>query len=224
MCGRFTRTSPQAVIAEEFGVTEFVAADLVPRYNIAPGQAVDAVIRDGDVRRLGSMRWGFVAPGRPGAPKPINARAETAASMPMFREAFRRRRCLIVADGFYEWRADGRTKTPYYIRLRSQRPLGFAGIWSFDGRPEAAVPTCAILTCPPNGLMAPIHDRMPVILPPAARERWLDVRAPLEELPALLAALAAEEMEAYAVSTLVNTPRNDSPLCIQPAPAVVPHP
>ena len=217
MCGRFTRTSQREVIGAEFGVSEFVNVDLHPRYNIAPSQDVEAVIRDGEARRLGPMRWGFAAASTTAAGlAPINARAETVATSPLFREAFRRRRCLVVADGFYEWRKDGRQKTPYFIHLRSGRPFGFAGIWT-PHRTAAGtrLATCAIVTCPPNDVMAPIHDRMPVILPPAARERWLDPHATEDELRAILAPLPSADLEAYPVSTLVNSPRNDAPECVQ---------
>ncbi len=128
-----------------------------------------------------------------------------------------KRRCLVVADGFYEWQGNGRRKTPHYIRLRSGRPFGFAGIWSSHrtavGTRSA---TCAILTCAPNELMAPIHNRMPVILPAGARDRWLDAKAREPDLRALLVPYAPEEMEVYAVSTFVNSPRNDAPECAQP--------
>jgi putative SOS response-associated peptidase YedK len=217
MCGRISRTSPREAIAEEFGVSPFVNVDLRPRYNVAPSQLVEAVIRVGDEKRLGPMRWGFVSP-RAEDPKlaPINARAETLPTSPMFREAFRRHRCLVAADGFYEWRKDGRTKTPFFIRLRSGRPFGFAGIWSLR-RSEAGArsATCAIATCPPNELMATIHNRMPVILPPGARDRWLDPTAGEAELRGLLVPLPAEDLEAYPVSTIVNSPENDSPECIR---------
>jgi putative SOS response-associated peptidase YedK len=132
------------------------------------------------------------------------------------RESFRRRRCLIVADGFYEWRKDGPRKTPYFIRLRSGRPFGFAGIWSLHrGAVETRNAACAIVTCAPNELMVPIHNRMPVILPAAARERWLDASANEVDLRALLVPLPPEEMDAYAISAFVNAPRNDSSECVR---------
>jgi putative SOS response-associated peptidase YedK len=219
MCGRFTRTSSRDVLAEEFGVTRFVDVDLGPRYNIAPSQFVEAIIGDGDEKRMGPMQWGFTSASRgPSGPTPINARAETIATSPLFRDAFRRRRCLVVADGFYEWQKVGRGKTPYFIHLRSGRPFAFAGIWSAHGDPKRGrIATCAIVTCEPNELMAPIHNRMPVILPAVARERWLDADAEPAGLRALLASLPSAEMEAYAVSTLVNSPRNDSPECVRAA-------
>src|SRR5215813_6735239 len=150
MCGRFARTSGRDELAKEFGVTRFVNIDLHARYNIAPSQPVEAVIRDGTERRMGPMRWGFAAADRKVAP--INARAETVATAPLFRSAFRGRRCLVVADGFYEWRKDGRVRRPSFIRLRSGRPFGFAALWSFDPASTATsrVATCAIVTCPPN--------------------------------------------------------------------------
>jgi putative SOS response-associated peptidase YedK len=169
MCGRISRTSPREALADEFSVARFVNVDLRPRYNVAPSENIETIIRVGDEKRLGPMRWGFV-PAAAKDPKlaPINARAETLATSPMFRDAFRRHRCLVVADGFYEWRKDGRTKTPFFVRLRSDRPFGFAGIWSLR-RSEVGSrsATCAIVTCPPNELMATIHNRMPVILSPA---------------------------------------------------------
>jgi putative SOS response-associated peptidase YedK len=218
MCGRFSRNSRREVIAEEFGVTQFVNVDLQPRYNIAPSQSVEAIIGDGAQRRLGPMRWGFTSSAAKEAKvAPINARAETVATMPLFRDAFRRRRCLIVADGFYEWRREGRRKIPYFIHLRSGRPFGFAGIWSFQ-RMAADTPlaTCAIVTCAPNELMAPIHNRMPVILPVAARDRWLDPSTEEVELRQMLAPFPSDEMEAYEVSTFVSSPHNDSAECTRP--------
>jgi putative SOS response-associated peptidase YedK len=218
MCGRIARTSPRDVLAQEFGISRFVNVDLRPRYNVAPSENIETIIRVSDEKRLGPMRWGFV-PTAAKDPKlaPINARAETLSTSPMFRDAFRRHRCLVVADGFYEWRKDGRRKTPFFIRFRSSRLFAFAGIWSLR-RSEVGSrsATCAIATCPPNALMATIHNRMPVILPPGARDRWLDPSAGEAELREFLVPLPAEDLEAYEVSTLVNSPRNDSPECVRP--------
>jgi len=218
MCGRFARNSSREVLVAEFGITQFVDVDRGPHYNIAPSQTVEAIIRDGAETRLGPMRWGFIAPSeRQPHATPINVRAETIATAPMYRDAFRRRRCLVVADGFYEWRKEGRGKTPYFIALRSRRPFGFAAIWSFDQRSaDGRVATCAIVTCPPNPLLAEIHNRMPVILPAPARERWLDPNADPAELGALLTPLPSADLEAFAVSPLVNSPHNDSPECVRP--------
>jgi putative SOS response-associated peptidase YedK len=207
------------VLAEEFGVVHFVNVDVKsPRYNIAPGQVVEAVVQHGAEKRLGPMRWGFTSSSAQESKiAPINARAETIATTPLFRDAFRRRRCLIVADGFYEWRKEGARKTPHFIRLRNRRPFGLAGIWCFDRTAVGTrVATCAIVTCAANELMAQIHDRMPVIVPAPAHDQWLDANATPAELGALLIPLAADEMEAYAVSSVVNSARNDSPECIYP--------
>jgi putative SOS response-associated peptidase YedK len=216
MCGRITRTSPREAIAAEFGVTRFAEVDLRARYNVAPSQIVEAIIQVDRDKRLGPMKWGFLSPTAKD-PKlaPINARAETLATSPMFRDAFGRHRCLVVADGFYEWKRDGRVKRPFFVRLRSGRSFGLAGIWS-PRRKEEGLATCAIATCPPNELMSRIHDRMPVILPPGARDRWLDPAAGEAELRGLLVPLPAEDLEAYEVSSLVNSPRNDSPECVRP--------
>src|SRR5271169_4784535 len=151
MCGRFARTSSREVLAGEFGITTFVNVDLSPRYNIAPSQPVEAVIRHGEEKRLGPMQWGFRSANSMLAP--INTRAETVATSPLFREAFHRRRCLVVADGFYEWQRNGRTKTPYFVHLRSARPFGFAGIFSLRWTEEGnRMATCAIVTCRANEL------------------------------------------------------------------------
>lgn len=218
MCGRFVRTSPQTVIMEEFGVDHLVNVDFAPRYNIAPSQPLETIIYDGTELRVGPMTWGYATSAADKTkPAPINARAETITTMPLFRDAFQRRRCLVVADGFYEWQKDGNAKTPYFIRLRSARPFGFAAVWTSMRTPMGQrIGTCAIIRCAPNELMRPIHNRMPVILPKAARDRWLNRSAAAGELQSLLTPLPSEEMDAYAVSTLVNSPRNDGPDCIVP--------
>jgi len=214
MCGRIVRTSPREAIAAEFGVTRFVDVDLGPRFNVAPSQAVEAIVRADGELRLGRMRWGFAHDA--GADRaPINARAETVAHLPLFRDAFARRRCLVIADGFYEWRKDGKAKRPYFVRLRSCRPFALAGIWASCRGDAESVPTCAILTCAPNELMTTIHNRMPVILPPGAREQWIEPGAEPGSLRPFLKPFAAEEMEAYEVSTYVNSPRHDSPECVR---------
>jgi putative SOS response-associated peptidase YedK len=186
------------------------------------GGDVTIITVDGE-KRLGPMRWGFVSPTAK-EPKvaPINARAETLSTSPTLRDAFRRH-CLVVADGFYEWRKDdGRTRTPFFIRLKSGRPFGLAGIWSLKrGEKGTRLATCPIATCPPNELMAKIHNRMPVILPVGERDRWLDPATDGAELRGLLVPLPAKELEAYEVSTLVNSPRNDSPECVRPVVACI---
>jgi putative SOS response-associated peptidase YedK len=190
------------VIEREFRVTSFASLDLAPRYNVCPGEKVAAIVeRDGE-RRLGGILWGL---GRRGQ---INVRSESLMARPTHREALRRRRCLVIADGFYEWRKQGAAKIPYFLRLSSHRPFGLAAIWE-----EAAA---AILTCPANPQVAEIHDRMPVIFPAEACSAWLDcsIDDPAHLAP-LLHPLPAKELEVYRVSTLVNSARNDSPECIR---------
>lgn len=221
MCGRFTRSSPPTAIAEEFGVAVDPALVAAPRFNVCPSENVLVLARGGSAPTLGWMRWGLVpwfAREAKSGPRSINARAETLATNRVFREAFERRRCLIIADGFYEWRHAGaeKEKTPYFIRLRSRRPFVFAGVWerwkATDGEPLLS---CAIVTCAANGVVAPIHARMPVIVAPGVRERWIGAEVGGSDLASLLGRYPADEMEAYPVSRLVNAPRNDGPECIR---------
>ncbi len=222
MCGRITRSSPKEAIAAELGVADASALALPPRYNLCPGEDVLVVVQRGDERRMGLVRWGLVPPDAPdarGGARLINARAESLASRPAFRRAVRERRCLVVADGFYEWRRDADARTPHLVRLRSQRPMALAGLWERwhppDGGPSLT--TCTIVTCPPNDLLATVHDRMPVVLDVEARARWLD---PATTDPAalrpLLVPYPAAGLAMHEVSSLVNSPRNDSPACIEP--------
>lgn len=220
MCGRFTRSSPPVVIAEEFGVDVDPAFSAGPRFNVCPSEDILVLARGAEAPALGWMRWGLVprfAPDATSGPRAINARAETLATNRVFRDAFQRRRCLIVADGFYEWRRVGADKTPYFIRLRSRRPLAFAGVWERWQAPGGeSLVSCAIVTCVANEVVAPIHDRMPVIVPPLARERWIGAGAGGEaDLASLLRRYPADEMEAYPVSRLVNAPKHDGPECIR---------
>jgi putative SOS response-associated peptidase YedK len=217
MCGRFLLTTPGDVLAEAFGLAE--APEVLPRYNIAPTQHVDAVVCEADVpRRHTRFRWGLITPwGKPGE-KPralINARAETLAERPSFRTAFRRRRCIVLADGFYEWKAEGRGKTPHLIRIADGRPFGIAGLWN-PPSPASSEPTCTLVTTSPNELVATIHDRMPVILRPPETDLWLDpaVEDP-HELSRVLTPFPAGEMEAWAVGASVNNPRVDDPSCAE---------
>ncbi len=227
MCGRFTLRAPASVIAEQFALLDVAPFD--PRYNIAPTQDVAAVRRTSEAtdsaRQLVRLRWGLV-PAWAKDPaignRLINARAETAAEKPAFRTALRRRRCLVVADGFYEWQRSGKQKQPYFIRLCDDRPFAFAGLWEhWEGPDHSALETCALLTTEPNDLMKPIHDRMPVILSPSDFDHWLDpaVQQP-EQLASLFRPYPSEEMVAYPVSAYVNSPTRDDPRCIEPtAPA-----
>jgi putative SOS response-associated peptidase YedK len=223
MCGRYTLRVSPAELAEIFGVLE--AIEWSPRYNIAPTQTVAAVrsMENGNGRRLSLLKWGLV-PSWADDPKIgsnlINARAETVATKPAFRTALRKKRCLVPADGFYEWQAvPGRkTKQPFFIGVRDVPVFAFAGLWEHWTSPEGTpLETCTIITTEANELMRPVHNRMPVILDPQDYGRWLDRdrQDPQEVLP-LLRPYPAEKMQLIPVSTLVNSPRNDRPDCVQP--------
>ena len=215
MCGRYTQTHSGSDLAAAFQLTTEPAPP--PRYNIAPSQPVCAVIAGREYR---IFQWGLVpswAKDYKIGYRLINARSETAAEKPSFRAAFKRRRCLIPADGFYEWQrtANNRKKQPFYIHLRDRPVFALAGLWeqwkSGDG---SYLETCTILTTAPNELMEPIHNRMPVIVPVADYDRWLTA-AP-DQVQPLMKPYNADEMEAYPVSTLVNSPQNDGPDCTVP--------
>jgi putative SOS response-associated peptidase YedK len=221
MCGRFTMSAPGEVVAEVFGLPGIPA--LEPRFNIAPTQNV-AVVREGAAapRELAMLHWGLIpswAKDRDIGNRMINARAETAAEKPAFRAAFRLRRCLAVADGFYEWaRSDGR-KRPYLVRFRNGRPFGLAGLWERWRSPEdETIESFTILTTTPNAVVAPLHDRMPVIIEPEAYALWLDTGVTdVERLVPLLGPFPPVEMAAVPVSLRVNNPANDDPACVEPA-------
>lgn len=215
MCGRFTLASPPELVAEHFGLVSVPA--LAPRYNIAPTQTV-AVVRDsGTGRRLDLLRWGLVpawAKDMSIGNRLINARAETVADKPAFRAAYRDRRCLVPADGFYEWKGAGKGKQPMYIRRRDHAPFAIAGLWeSWHADQPDAVETITLITTEPNALLATIHNRMPVILDPSDYARWLDPNTP--DPGDLLQPYPAGEMMAHAVSRKVNSPANDEPGCIE---------
>ncbi|HXG94001.1 MAG TPA: SOS response-associated peptidase [Blastocatellia bacterium] len=218
MCGRFTQTQSIPKIAQEFNVAE-VSCDLAPSYNIAPTQKVAVIITDGG-KQLVPVRWGFVpswAKDLSMGSKMINARAETITEKASYRNAFNKRRCLVVADGFYEWQDFGDTKRPVYIRLKSGRPFGFAGLYEVWKSPEGKeVTTCTIITTQANELMKPIHERMPVIISKQDEDMWLDPATDNQGLLLkLLKPYPAEEMEAYPVSKRVNSPKNNSAACIE---------
>jgi len=221
MCGRFVRKSTITIIEDEFDIYEVQWAS-EPSYNVAPSQDVACVIGNGG-NRLVKFRWGLVpfwADDPSIGYKMINARAETVAQKKSFVRAFKKQRCLVVADGFYEWKklADGKRKMPMYIHLREDRPFGFAGLYenwkSNDGK---ILQTCTIITTSANELMAPIHNRMPVIIMPDDRKLWLDtsVQDPDMLLP-LLEPFSSAALEAYAVSKKVNSPSYNEPDCIEP--------
>jgi putative SOS response-associated peptidase YedK len=239
MCGRYSQVRAWSDLVRLYRITApATPLNLPPRYNIAPTQDVPVVrsTREGGSRELVLLRWGLVpfwAKDIAGGYKMINARAESVFTSPAFRNSIRRKRCLIPADGFYEWRqpppppegAKAR-KQPYLIHRLDGQPLALAGIWSTWKEPESGewLRSCAIVTTTPNQLMARIHDRMPVILPEAAWDRWLDPTLDdVDELRGLLVPYVADELEAYPVSTLVNNTRNESPDLTAPIPGEVLH-
>jgi putative SOS response-associated peptidase YedK len=223
MCGRFTLFEPDQVLAREFGVSDFPQRS--PRYNIAPSQPVAAVraVPVGTGRELTLLRWGLI-PSWSKDPaignRLINARAETVQEKPSFRNAFRRHRCLIPSSGFYEWQRLERGKQPFFVRMRDKRLFAFAGLWDrWESPDEGVIETCTILTTAANAVLAPIHDRMPVILPPGEYDRWLDpALKDLDSLAPLLVPLPPEEMLAYPVNPRVNAPSTDDEGCIAPLP------
>jgi putative SOS response-associated peptidase YedK len=219
MCGRFNLTASGEEIAEAFDLDE--VPSLRARYNIAPSQPVAVVgLQPNTGRRgLAELAWGLALRGAaPGERRLINARSESAADRPAFREAFRRRRCLIPATGFYEWERRPREKPrPWLFRLTDGGVFAFAGLWE-PPLEKGGRPTCAILTTEPNAIAERIHDRMPVILPRGAYRAWLDPDASdPRALTALLEPYPEATMTAYPVSTAVNSPANDDPSCIAPA-------
>ena len=224
MCGRFTMTVDPAQLRDAFPWLD-IREDWTPRFNIAPTQPVAVVPNRGD-NRLDFFRWGLI-PSWAKDPaignRLINARAETLAEKASFRNAFRRRRCLVLADGFYEWKteAGSKRKQPMYIRLKTGQPFGFAGLWEIWNSPDGSeVLSCTIITTEPNALVREIHNRMPVILQNEDYQIWL---SPGEEnskkTDSLLKPFNPNLMEAYPVSKYVNNPKNESSECIQPLPS-----
>ncbi|NNJ12275.1 SOS response-associated peptidase [Chloroflexales bacterium ZM16-3] len=219
MCGRYTLSATGGQVAERFDIAD--TPQLTPRYNIAPTQAVPLVRVGPEGRELALLRWGLVpswAKDLAIGAKMINARSETVAEKPSFRAALRQRRCLILADGFYEWQAAPGGKQPFYFRVHAGAPFAMAGLWeSWRGPDDVAVQTCTILTTRANPLLAPLHDRMPVILPPDEYRLWLDPdmreAGPLEHL---FEPFPAEAMESYPVGKGVNRVANDSAALIAP--------
>jgi putative SOS response-associated peptidase YedK len=219
MCGRFTLTADFGRLQERF---HFDPSGLAyePSYNIAPGQPVLAVVQN-DSRQAKYLRWGLVpfwATDPAIGNRMINARGETVADKPSFRRALRQRRCLILADGFYEWRRAGKLRQPMYIGFRDRRPFAFAGLWERWQPPHGApLYTCTIVTTEANALVRPIHARMPVVLEPAGEELWLDHRLQeAERVLPLLQPYAKGDMQAYPVTRRVNAPQYNSPECLVP--------
>ena len=228
MCGRYTLTGNLDELVEVFDAPPLDGLDLgLPRYNIAPTQDAPVVAVGSEGRRIAAFRWGLVpfwADDPSIGSRMINARSETVAEKPAFRNAFRKQRCLVPADGFYEWQkpeGDG-PKRPHWIHRPDERPFAMAGIWERwrdeeAGEDDEPLLTFAILTAEAPAWMRPIHPRMPLVLPESAWERWLDRESEAEEVASLLDEGEVDDFEAREVSRVVNSPSNDRPECIQPA-------
>jgi putative SOS response-associated peptidase YedK len=227
MCGRYSLTTAPEAMRRLFR-TEGPLPNWPPRYNIAPTQAAPVVRRRsmGQGNEIALLRWGLV-PSWSKGPDPalsmINARAETVATKPAYRAAFRQRRCLVPTDGFFEWQklAGGGTrpaKQPYHIRMKDGAPFAFAGLWEhWQGGDGSVIESFTIIVTDANELVRPIHDRMPVVLDPSTYDHWLEPKTPSDLMLALLRPFPARAMTAIKVSTRVNSPRNDDAACIEPA-------
>ena len=218
MCGRFTLHTLPDVLQDHFGVDQ-LPSELAPSYNIAPSQDIAAVRMLGERRRLDMLRWGLVPAWAKDVKigyRMINARAETVADKPAWRTAFRLRRCLIPADGFYEWRRTADGKQPYHIRMKDGGVFGLAGIWERREAADGVLESCSIIVTEANDTIRPVHDRMPVIIAPGDYGAWLDpgLRDP-GALQHYLRAWPAGEMEVYPVSSRVNRPVNNDAHCIE---------
>ena len=236
MCGRYVSATPADQLAEEFHVDAIKADDLPAKYNVAPTDPIYAVApsRDGETRQLGTFKWGLVpnwSKDANGGAKMINARAETLDKKPAFRNLLQKRRCIIPADGFYEWQRLGNDdaslpekkprKQPFFIKRADGRLMAFAGLWDVwkDRADKDAewLRSATIITGEPNELVARLHDRMPVQLPEDVWDQWLDpANTDIEELQRLLVPVPAEELVAYPVDTAVNSVRNDGPELVEP--------
>lgn len=219
MCGRFSLGQSGRAIAEAFQLPTEPA--IAPRYNIAPTQPAPVILATSEERQFQLLYWGLI-PSWAKDPKMgarmINARSETVSEKPSFRAAFKRRRCLVLADGFYEWQRSTTGKQPFYFLMESHQPFAFAGLWEhWQGADGSEITSCTILTTEANELMHSLHDRMPVILEPQEYDRWLD---PTFQDPVVLQSLlrpyASDQMTSYAVSPRVNSPKYDYPGCIEP--------
>jgi putative SOS response-associated peptidase YedK len=223
MCGRYALSQSPSAYADWFGAASILTEELAPSFNVAPTDPVYAVAEHHDERQLGTFRWGLIpwfAKDRKGAARNINARVETVATKPTFKYSFANRRCLIPADGFYEWKpmGEGKGKLPHYIYATDGGPLAFAGLWAswWDPESDDRVTTCTILTGEPSPLVAPIHNRMPVLLDRALWDDWLGESEDVDELVRLLEQRPAVELALHPVSTLVNSVQNNLPELIEP--------
>lgn len=215
MCGRFTNTKPAKL--KIAGLNKADLEEAKPRYNIAPGQDILSIIQTSDEKHALYLHWGLI----PSWSKKlrgdgiINARSETLDEKPSFRESFKRRRCLIPADGFYEWKKSGKTKQPYYFRMKDESVFSFAGIWDTWKIEGKEIISCAIITTTPNELLEPVHNRMPVILHSSDFETWLDKETKPDDLTNLLRPFPVKYMQGYPVGTNVNNPSADTPQLIE---------
>jgi len=223
MCGRYVISSDPARYADYFGVQDIATESLDPSYNVAPTDQVYAVAEHDGERLLGQFRWGLIphwSKDRKG-PLNINARAESVATKPTFRDSFRRKRCILPADGFFEWEPKERGRPPHYVTMRDDRPMGFAGLWASWKDPESGlwIRSCSIITTTANDLLASIHTRMPVILPPDSWDAWLDRdNDDAIQLESMLRPIDPDQVKEHEVSTLVNSVRNNLPETIAPLP------
>jgi putative SOS response-associated peptidase YedK len=233
VCGRYVTVSSPSLLADRFGVTEVRLRELEPNYNVAPRAEVPVVAERHGERVLDVVRWGLIpswAKDRAIGDRLINARGQKLTTSNAFKRAFERRRCIVPADGFYEWQAvEGqRTKQPWFFRRRDGEPLAFAGLWEIwhdrdEGDDAPRVRSCTIITTTPNELIAPIHDRMPVALTEASWSTWLDAdNHDTASLTTLLAPMPASELEAWTVSTRVNKAANNGPELLDRVPVASP--
>ena len=221
MCGRFTLHTPESHIREAFNLEHTEPLGLIPRYNIAPSQDIP-IIRDTETsREMVIAQWGLI-PSWSKEPKTkystINARIESVAEKPTYRTPFKRRRCLIPADGFYEWKVVNGHKIPHHIRMKDGKVFAFAGLWDRWESDGESLDSCTIIVMPANAVMKPIHERMPAIIAPAHYDYWLDSRiTEKQEIMQYLNSAPSSQLTAYPVSTWVNVPKHNDERCIQPA-------
>ena len=217
MCGRFSLTASGETIAQQFDLAEVL--DIPKHYNIAPTQAVATIVVDNE-RKYQPMRWGLIphwAKDSKIGSRLINARVETVTEKPSFRNLIKQRRCLVIADGYYEWQSQKGRKQPYYFQLGEHQPFAFAGLWDTWRSPDGEIMSCTLLTTDASAEVSPVHHRMPVIVPPQAYSQWLDpnITDPEAVLP-LLNSDIYQSLSSYPVSAVVNNPTNNSAECVQP--------
>ena len=217
MCGRFSLTASGETIAQQFDLAEVL--DIPKHYNIAPTQTVATIVVD-NKRKYQPMRWGLIpywAKDSKIGSRLINARVETVTEKPSFRNLIKQRRCLVIADGYYEWQSQKGRKQPYYFQVGEHQPFAFAGLWDTWRSPDGEIMSCTLLTTDASAEVSPVHHRMPVIVPPQAYSQWLDpnITDPEAVLP-LLNSDIYQSLSSYPVSAVVNNPTNNSAECVQP--------